>query len=572
MGLYSQKEVITMKKKTLCIALTLFLALSAAACSGAKDTTDTKTPAVSVTSTDTHTNSEAGTTATESSGELKPRITGEKSVSAGEKYGRDGAVADDYLMTEEAVTGSARMAEGARSSAAKSADKAGAAYEGTPEVNTAPTTPTATDTPVPAVAPTAPTTTEPAAPADKPVASPSDKTVDMPDDAPAAEAPTEDYIDALPPETSYIDDTAIEIREPVIPEVIDLPEIQPQAGLLTAGEWNDNKNWGFFENLVRAKTIEFPSYGIDPRYRYRVEVRATDGSAVVNAKVTLYNADNQPLWTAMTDKEGMVYLFAPSEYEGTWCKVESNGETKEATFVYQEPQRLAVSGEELPQTQSRPIMASIIVTMDGKGSTYQKTDIMFILDATGSMSDEMLFLQKEFTAISQDVGDENTRYSVNFYRDHGDDYVTKCYDFTKDIQGLQQKLNEEYATGGGDTPEAVAEILEETIGKTNWDEDSVKLAFLIFDAPPHEGKESSLQQSIQSAAEKGIHIIPVVSSGSERDTELFGRAAAIMTNGTYIFLTDDSGIGGSHMEPIIGDYQVEKLYDIVVRVINSYKQ
>ena len=120
--------------------------------------------------------------------------------------------------------------------------------------------------------------------------------------------------------------------------------------------------------------------------------------------------------------------------------------------------------------------------------------------------------------------------------------------------------------------EAVAEILDETINKSNWDEESVKLAFLIYDAPPHNGTEQSLQQSIKNAAEKGIHLIPVVSSGSERDTELFGRAAAIMTNGTYVFLTDDSGIGGSHMEPIIGSYDVEKLYDIVVRIIKDYKQ
>ena len=45
-----------------------------------------------------------------------------------------------------------------------------------------------------------------------------------------------------------------------------------------------------------------------------------------------------------------------------------------------------------------------------------------------------------------------------------------------------------------------------------------------------------------------------------------------MTGGTYIFLTDDSGIGYSHLEPIIGEYKVEKLYDIIIRTINEYKQ
>ena len=95
---------------------------------------------------------------------------------------------------------------------------------------------------------------------------------------------------------------------------------------------------------------------------------------------------------------------------------------------------------------------------------------------------------------------------------------------------------------------------------------------MIFDAPPHDGTEETVVKAIKKAAEKGIHIIPVVSSNSDRNTELFGRAVAIATGSTYVFLTDDSGIGGSHLEPIIGDYEVEKLYDIIVRIIKDYQQ
>ena len=86
----------------------------------------------------------------------------------------------------------------------------------------------------------------------------------------------------------------------------------------------------------------------------------------------------------------------------------------------------------------------------------------------------------------------------------------------------------------------------------DWKEDSVKLAFLIYDAPPHDGKEKELIAAAQKASERGIRLIPVVASDNDRDTELFGRALAITTGGTYVFLTDDSGIGNSHEEPIIG--------------------
>ena len=180
--------------------------------------------------------------------------------------------------------------------------------------------------------------------------------------------------------------------------------------------------------------------------------------------------------------------------------------------------------------------------------------------------------QSYCTSIAEEIGTYNTKLSINFYRDDGDDYTTKRYPFSSDIEEINKKLNSEYATGGGDLPEAVAEILDETVNDGGWSDESVKLMFMIFDAPPHDDKADKLESAVKKAAERGIRIIPVVSSNSDRNTELFGRSAAIMTGGTYVFLTDDSGIGYSHLEPIIGEHKVEKLYDIIVRIINEYKQ
>ncbi len=342
-------------------------------------------------------------------------------------------------------------------------------------------------------------------------------------------------------------------------EIVEMPE----AGQLTAGEWNDNDNWGFFTNLVNSKKITFPSFGIDPRYRTAVTVKNDDGSVLVNAKARLLDAGGKVLWSGVTDKKGRVYLFASNDSEAVSVEIES-GENKQSFEL-----KTAVNNT---QGENQTAANEMEVTFKGENKLHKKTDIMFIVDATGSMSDEMMFLQSEFTAITKEIGTDNTRYSVNFYRDKGDDYVTKCYDFTDDIKDLQEKLNSERADGGGDTPEAVAEILQETMTKSSWDDDSVKLAFMIFDAPPHEGTEEIILSAAKTAAEKGIRIIPVVSSNSERDTELFARALSITTGGTYVFLTDDSGIGDSHLEPIIGDYEVEKLYDIIIRVINDFKQ
>ncbi len=340
----------------------------------------------------------------------------------------------------------------------------------------------------------------------------------------------------------------------------------PSANILTAGEWNDNDNWGFFENLISSGTIEFPAFGIDPRNRTAVHVTDKDGQPVANAEAQLVAEGDMVLWDAVTDKNGDAYLFAPEGgYETLEVTVSANGNSAKA-------QVRQAKAEDSGQGESSNASQTVEITLDEKTNAYKNTEIKFIVDATGSMADEMLFLQSEFSAIAEEVGTENVKYSVDFYRDEGDEYVTKCSEFTDDISRIQSLLNSESADGGGDVPEAVAQILDETITNGQWSEDSVKLAFLIFDAPPHDGTDETLKAAVMAAASKGIRIIPVVSSNAERATELFARAVSICTGGTYVFLTDDSGVGDSHLEPIIGDYEVEKLYDIIIRIIDDYRQ
>lgn len=370
------------------------------------------------------------------------------------------------------------------------------------------------------------------------------------------EAADGDFTDAAPADAAPgAGDTAVE--EPVTTEE---PTKLPEVGLLTAGEWSDNENWGFFTNLVNTGAISYPVFGLDPTMRTAVTVKDGDGKALVNAKVLLKNGDST-VWSAVTDKNGMAYLFG----EGSGVEVNSDGKTQS----YELKQKTADGGQ---GGGSASEGTELEVTFDGKDKLYNNTDIMFIVDSTGSMSDEMLFLQSEFSALTKELGTDNIRYSVNFYRDEGDDYVTKLNDFTNNIDDIQSVLNSEIADGGGDYPEAVGQILEETITNGQWADESVKIAFMIFDAPPHEESQEQLIAAAQAAGEKGIRIIPIVSSDSDLSTELFARSLAIMSGGTYVFLTDDSGIGNSHLEPIIGSYEVEKLYDIIIRVVNEYRQ
>lgn len=199
---------------------------------------------------------------------------------------------------------------------------------------------------------------------------------------------------------------------------------------------------------------------------------------------------------------------------------------------------------------------------------------MFTIDATGSMGDEINYLKSELKDIMGrlDSRINEKRVALTFYRDHGDDYVVKDVDFSTDIDGVRAFLAQQSAGGGGDYEEAVEEALKVSMSKT-WQMDSKsKLLFLLLDAPPHYTQENVdiIKNQIKIAQEKGIKIIPIVASGANKNVEFLMRYFSVSTNGTYVFLTDDSGIGNSHIKPTTDDYKVEKLNDLIVRLIEKY--
>ena len=218
-------------------------------------------------------------------------------------------------------------------------------------------------------------------------------------------------------------------------------------------------------------------------------------------------------------------------------------------------------------------------TCQTASSDVKQFQIAFIVDATGSMSDEIDFLKADLTNIITTVRTRHDgadiRTAALFYRDEGDDYLTRVSDFTSSLPETVSFIREQNADGGGDYPEAVHTALETGLQKLSWQEEgAVRLAFMLLDAPPHKRADviASLQQSIPMYAKLGIRIIPVAASGVDKPTEFFLRFASIATDGTYVFITNHSGIGNDHMEATVGDYQVELLNELIIRLIDRYMQ
>ncbi|HEX9955821.1 MAG TPA: hypothetical protein VGA96_01150 [Fibrella sp.] len=134
-------------------------------------------------------------------------------------------------------------------------------------------------------------------------------------------------------------------------------------------------------------------------------------------------------------------------------------------------------------------------------------------------------------------------------------------------------IAQQSAGGGGDTPEAVEVALDKAINNQSWSASArTRLLFLVLDAPPHHTPEiiEKLRQLTQVAASKGIRIVPITASGIDKETEFLMRMLAIGTQGTYVFITNDSGIGNTHLIPSVGDYQVEYLNELMLRLIVKY--
>ena len=340
--------------------------------------------------------------------------------------------------------------------------------------------------------------------------------------------------------------------------------IQPQGGLVTAGEWNDLDNWDFYQKTLMKEPFKgFPDdWQMYTNHRIAVAITAKNKPAA-NATVTLFR-NNTPIWTAKTDNLGRAEL---------WVGAFQKEKELNPTLLRLKVNEQWVSTAAISETQVNRI--ALDETLPSPTNLVQ---IAFMVDATGSMGDELEFLKMDLKKVINEVQKTNTQLKIStatvFYRDEGDEYVVKHSPFTEDINQTTEFISQQRADGGGDFPEAVDKALVQ-LNQLQWQPEArTRIAFLVLDAPPHNKPAviSSIQYSVKTAAANGIKLIPVVASGIDKTTEFLMRFIAMYTNGTYVFITDHSGIGNKHLEPSVGEYQVEKLSDLMVRLIKKYSE
>lgn len=179
----------------------------------------------------------------------------------------------------------------------------------------------------------------------------------------------------------------------------------------------------------------------------------------------------------------------------------------------------------------------------------QQIEVCFVLDTTGSMSGLIEGAKQKIWSIANTIIAVRDKPQIKLaligYRDKGDEYVTRLYDLTDDIDTVYKHLQAFKAGGGGDAPESVNQALNEAVTKISWSDrpEVTRIIFLVGDAPPHmDYKEDVKYTDSCAAARKKDISINAVQCGTMAETAPVWNEIANLGKGSYIPLAQEGGM------------------------------
>jgi hypothetical protein len=337
------------------------------------------------------------------------------------------------------------------------------------------------------------------------------------------------------------------------------PEPALPAGVLTAGSFDDNIDPRAFLAFLKRMSQLRGLQDIPPRMsgqRLFIQVKDGAGKPVGGAKVQLVATTGQAAELITRTDGRAVFLSSFDELPGDVALT--------ATVI--PPDGGAAVTEKIDAGAPRWEITLPAAT----AKLPRNLDLAIVLDTTGSMGDELEYIKSEIRGISKAVHDKfpevQQRFALVVYRDEGDEYVARHFDFAS-LEVFHKRLAEQKAAGGGDYPEAVHKGFEEA-HQLRWrNGDTARVLFWIADAPPHAQHMNRTMNAINVLRKQGVAMYPIACSGYDDACEVVMRSCALLTGSQFLFLTDDSGVGNSHAEPKIPYYQVERLEKLMIRMI-----
>ncbi len=308
----------------------------------------------------------------------------------------------------------------------------------------------------------------------------------------------------------------------------------PQGGSpLKAGKTDDNVDYdaflAFLDTWSGKPGVAGNHVPVDVRDRRFVKVHDGAGNPLPGARISVVDLDKDQLaWSGTTYGDGVApfypHVAGASQAEGNWLvQAEMNGEWASVKWD-------GVSEE----------VALTVDVSAAQGAV--DLDVVFLIDTTGSMSDEIARIKSTLLSVTDKVkgieGGVDLRYGAVLYRDIGDEYLTRHTPLTSDVQGFDNILKGISANGGGDGPESLNQGLSIAVSEMEWRDNAAKLVFLVADAPPHmdyQGDTTYADASL-AALSQGIKVHTVAASGLDDFGSLVFRQSAQLSRGQFVFI------------------------------------
>ncbi|MEA1985994.1 MAG: VWA domain-containing protein [Candidatus Marinimicrobia bacterium] len=336
-----------------------------------------------------------------------------------------------------------------------------------------------------------------------------------------------------------------------------------QISGLKAGYSDDNKQYNYFLKFLNKYKNQVGHYDFDISERFIIKVVDRNDKPIPNADVYI-ESDGKILTRGKTNPDGS-YLFFSSKEKSSYGKYTAYikySQRNQVVNFYRNSKR------------------NIEVRFDAKRVISQKVpvDILFILDVTGSMGEEIERLKQTIELINLNLNsvsdDLVVRFGMVLYRDTNDDFITKVIPLTSNLTNFQKQLKKIRADGGGDTPEDLQSALSDAINKIEWNKNGIRLGYIITDAPPQlyeNQKDYNYIDIAIEAKEKAIKLFSVGTGGLPISGEYILRQISQITSAKYIFLTygekgeSDGGEIGSVSHHTGENFQTDKLETIIIR-------
>lgn len=335
----------------------------------------------------------------------------------------------------------------------------------------------------------------------------------------------------------------------------------PSESGLKAGYSDDNEQFNYFVKFLSEYGSQVESYPLKIGERIVLSVKDSQGKPVCDADVAV-QVGGRTVASGRSYASGAFHLY-PLEYP----------EASSYTVL------VSYKGEKKAFKVARDGPRSLELRLGGQRKIAAETplDILFVLDTTGSMGEEIGRLQEMIEIIHDNVSAVTPKPAVRFglvlYRDRDDAYVTKVTPFTADMDAFQVALDDIEADGGGDNPEDLQSALSDAIKKMDWNRDGVRLAFVVTDAEPHldYGQSYTYASAARDAKAMGIKLYAVGTGGLPLQGEYVLRQISQFTAARYIFLTygekgeSEGGAVASVSHHTGSNFQTDKLEAIIIR-------